>query len=84
LPTVRAADAGKAAARVAAIQVAFHHILDDRSEEAVLLLEAVFILRKEPVKIMEEHAVEDGALRMPRPVDSCHTKDRNSRNEPKA
>jgi hypothetical protein len=54
------------------------------SEIPVLLLEAVFILRKEPVKIMEEHTVENGALRMPRSVDSCHTKDRNPKNEPKA
>jgi hypothetical protein len=53
-------------------------------EEPVLLLEVVFMLRKEPVKIMEEHTVENGALRMSRPVDSCHGKDRNSRNEPKA
>jgi hypothetical protein len=49
--TVRAADAGKAAARVATIQVAHHHLLDNRPKEPVLLLEAVFILRKEPVKI---------------------------------
>jgi len=70
LPTVRAADAGKAAARVAAIQVALDNLFDDGPEEAVLLLEAALILRKEPVKIMEEHAVEDGALRMSRTIDS--------------
>jgi hypothetical protein len=53
-----------------------HHFLDNRSEESVFLLEAVFILRKEPVKIMEEHALENGTLRMSRAVDSCHGKDR--------
>jgi len=46
------------------------------------MMEAVFILRQEPVKIMEEHAVENGALWMSRAVDSCHGKDRNSKNEP--
>jgi len=61
-----------------------HHLLDYGSEESILLLEAVFILRKEPVKMMEEHPVENGTLRMPRLVDSCYGKDRNSKNEPKA
>ncbi len=56
----------------------------DGSEESILLLEAVFILLKEPVKMMEEHPLEDGALGMPGPVDSCHGEDRNSKNGPKA
>jgi hypothetical protein len=43
-----------------------HEFLDDRSEEPVFLLERVFILRKEPIKIIEEHAVENGALGMSR------------------
>jgi len=36
-------DAGKAAARIAAVQVALDHLLDYRSEEAILLLKANFI-----------------------------------------
>jgi len=74
LPTVRAADASKAAARIAAIQVALDHILDNGPQESVLLLEAALILRKESVKIIEEHAVEDGALRMSGTVNSWHSK----------
>ena len=70
MPTVRAADASKPAARVAAVEVALNHVLDDWPREAVFLPEKLFILRKEPVKIMEEHAVEDGALRMSRTIDS--------------
>jgi len=61
---------------------ALHHLLDDRSEEPVVLLEAVFILRKEPGKVMEEHAVENGALRMSRPVDSCHGRNNDTINRP--
>jgi hypothetical protein len=38
-PTRSTPDAGKPAARIAAVEVALHHILDDGSEEAVLSLE---------------------------------------------
>jgi hypothetical protein len=54
LATVRTPDPGKPAARVAAVEVAFHDFLDDRSEEAVLLLEAVFILGQEALEVMEQ------------------------------
>jgi hypothetical protein len=68
--TVRTADAGEPAARVARVEIALDHFLDSRPEEAVLLLEAGPVLREEPVEIMKKHAVEDGALGMPRAIDS--------------
>ena len=38
--------------------------------------------REEPVERMEEDPVEDCALWMSGTVDSCHGKQRNSRNKP--
>ena len=84
LPTVGTADGGKSATGVTAVEIALDHHLDGGPEETVLLLKAVLIFSQELVKVMEEDAVKDGALRMSRPVDSCHGKDRNSKNEPKA
>jgi len=52
-PTVGTADAGEPATGVAAIEVAVYHLLDNRPQVAVLSLEAVLILREEPVKVME-------------------------------
>jgi len=46
-------DAGKPAARVAAIEVALNHLLDDWPKEAVLLLEPALVFRQEPVEVME-------------------------------
>jgi len=62
------ADAGKAAARVATVQIALDDLFDDRTEETVLLLEAAFILRKEVLEIMEQHPIENRALRMNLPL----------------
>jgi hypothetical protein len=45
--TARTADAGEPAARVAAVQIALYDLLDDRTEEAVLLLEAALIISQE-------------------------------------
>jgi|GEM_PF-7017337 len=53
LPTVGTVDAGKGAARVAAVEVVLDHLLDDRPQLAVLLLEAVLILAQERVQVME-------------------------------
>jgi hypothetical protein len=50
---VRTADAGKATARVAAVQVALHDFLDDRAEEAIFLLKTSLILRQETVEVMK-------------------------------
>jgi hypothetical protein len=82
LATVRTADAGKAAARIAAVEVALDDLLDDRTEEAVLLLETSLILGQEPVEMMEQHPIEDGPLRMSRTIDSRHGGRMASRNGP--
>jgi len=74
LTTVRTPDAGKPAARVAAVEVALDHILDDGSEEAVLSLETGLIFGQELVKVMEEHPVEHGAFRMSGTVNFCHSR----------
>jgi len=50
---VRTADAGKPAARVAAVEVTLNHLLDNGAEEPVLFLEAALVLRQEPVEIMK-------------------------------
>jgi len=65
---VRTGDAGKATARVAAVEAALDHLLDYGSEERVLLLEAAFILHLKPVEVMEKHAVEDSLLWMKRTI----------------
>jgi len=82
LATVGTTDAGKPTARVAAVEVALDDFFDDRPEEAILLLEAALILRQESVEIVEEHAVEDGALGMSGAVDSGHEGRMASRNGP--
>jgi hypothetical protein len=79
---IRTADAGKAAARIAAIQIALDDFLDDRPEKTILLLEAALILGEEPVKIVKEQPVQDGALWMSRAIDSCHSRSFSSRNRP--
>jgi hypothetical protein len=63
-------DAGKAAARVAAIEISFNDFLDDRAEEAVLLLKAPLILGQETIEVMKKHTVENSPLGMPRTIDS--------------
>jgi hypothetical protein len=50
---VRTADAGEPAARVAAVEVALDHLLDNGPEEPVLLLEGIFILDQEPFEVMK-------------------------------
>jgi len=79
---VRTADAGKPATRMAAVEVALDDLLDDGPEEAVLLLEAALIFCQEPVEVMEEHAVEDGALGMTGTIGSGHGGEKASRNGP--
>jgi len=76
------ADAGKPATRIAAVQIALDDFLDDRAEEAVLLLEAALIFCQESVKVVEQHPVEDSPFRMSRTVNSGHSRSFSSRNEP--
>jgi len=42
-PTVWTADAGKPAHRIATVEILLKNIIDDRPEEAVLLLEAALV-----------------------------------------
>jgi len=51
--------------------MAFGHLLDDRPQKTIFLLEAALILGQEPVEVMKKHPVEDGPLGMTRAVDSC-------------
>ena len=60
---VRTADAGKPAARVAAVQIALYDILD-RPEEAVFLLEAALVFGQELIEVVEQHPIKDSPLRM--------------------
>ena len=69
-PTDGTADAGKSTARVAAVDVALDHLLDDRPEETVLLLKMALILRQESVEVMKYHPVECSPFRMSRAIDS--------------
>jgi len=61
---VRTPDAGESAARVAAVQIPLDDLLDDRPEIPLLPLEPALIFGQEPVEMMEQHPVEDRALRM--------------------
>jgi hypothetical protein len=80
--TVRATDPGKARARVSAIEVALDNFLDDRSEIPIFLLEPALVLRQEALKIMEQHPVENRALRMARAIDSRHIRNADSKSVP--
>jgi len=55
---------------------------ENRPEEAVLLLEAMLILREEAVEVMEDHPIEDRALGMSGTIDSGHDGRMASRNGP--
>jgi len=68
LGAVRAPDAGESAARVAAVEIAPDDFLDDRPEKAIFPLESALIFRNKPLEMMEQHPVENGAFRMPRPI----------------
>ncbi len=81
-PTVGTADAGEPAARIAAVQVALHYLLDNGAEEAVLFLEAMLILCEEAVEVMEEHAIKDSPLGMSGTINSGHIRSFSSRNGP--
>jgi hypothetical protein len=71
-------DAGKAAHRIAAIQVLLDDILDYRTEIAMLLLETILIFLKELLEIIEEHPIKYSVLRMTLAVDPCHGREDDS------
>jgi len=80
---VRTADPSEAGARIAAVEIAFDDLLDDRPEMTVLLLKTALVDRQEPVEVVEQDPIEDGALRMTRAVDSRHIGKADSRSVPK-
>jgi len=80
---VRAADPGEAGARIAAIEVTLDDFPDDWPEMTVLLLKTAFVDRQEPVEVMEQHPIEDRALRMARTIDSRHIGGADSRCVPR-
>jgi hypothetical protein len=81
-PTVRAPDSGKATHRIAAVEITLDHLLDYRTEIAVLLLEPILIFSKEPLKIIKEHPIEYSMFRMTLAIDPCHGREDDSRNGP--
>jgi hypothetical protein len=82
LGAVGTSDAGEPAAGIAAVKILLDHLLNDRSEKAVLPLETVFIFGLEPLEMMEKHPVENGPLRMAGTIDSRHSRRMVSRNGP--
>jgi len=81
-PAARTADPGERAAGIAAVKIILDDVLDDRTEIAVRLLETLLVLRDEALKMMEQHPVENGPLRMTRTIDARHIQDKRSRNGP--
>ena len=71
-PTIRTPDAGKSAHRLTAVQMLFYHLLDHRTEIAVLLLKPALILPEKSLKIVEEYTIEDSALWVTLAIDPCH------------
>jgi len=69
------------AARIAAVKILLDDVLDDRPEVAVGLLETL-VFRDKPLKMMEEHPIENGPLRTSRTIDSRHSGRKASRNGP--
>ncbi len=77
-PTVRTSDAGKPAHRSAAAEIALDHILDHRTEEAIILLETLFIFPKKILEIIKEHLVKHCVFWTTLAVDPCHGREDDS------
>ncbi len=70
----------KAAHLIAAVEILVNNILHHGMQEAVLPPNpALEFLEKLP-KIMKNHPVEDGALRMSEKLDPCHSRSHRSKN----
>ena len=80
--TVGTPDAGKPAHRIATVEILLNDILDDGTEIAVLLLETILILSKEPLKIIKEHPIKNSVFRMTLTIDPCHGGRDVARNRP--
>jgi hypothetical protein len=72
LPAIGTPKTGKSAPRVAAIEIALDHLLDDRPKISVLPLESTLVFGQKALEMMGDHPIENGALRMPRTIDSRH------------
>jgi hypothetical protein len=83
-PAARTPDPGKAAAGVAAIQIALDDVFYDGSEITIVPLEPALVFRDEPFEIMKNHPVEGSTFRMTRAIDSRHIGMKESRNAPEA
>jgi len=81
-PAAWAPDPGKAALRIAAVEIALDDLFDDRPEETIVPLEPALVFRDEPLEMMTKHPVENGPFRMTRTVDSRHIGNEASRNAP--
>jgi hypothetical protein len=80
---VRAADPGEAGARMPAVEIALDDLLDDRPEMTELLLNKALVDCQDPVEVMEQHPIEDRALRLARTGDSRHAGRADSRSMPR-
>jgi hypothetical protein len=81
-PAARAPNPGKPAAGIAAVEVLFDDLFDDRTEKAIFALKTLLIFRQEALEMMEQHPVEDGLLWMTRTVEPGHIVNEESRNAP--
>jgi len=82
-PAAWAADPGESAAGIAAVEVFFDHLFDDRTEEAIFALKTLIIFRDKPLEMMKKHPIEDRAFRMTSTVDSPHIGNKDSKNAPR-
>jgi hypothetical protein len=81
-PAPGAADPGKPATGVAAVEILLDDLLDDRTEKALCTLKTRLIFGDEPLEMMKHHPVKDGPLRMTRTIHSRHGGRMASRNRP--
>jgi len=78
----RASDPRKTAFGIAAVEIFFHHFLDDGTKISVLPLESALIFSDKFLKIMKEHPLEESLLRVSQAVDSSHSREDDSKNRP--
>ena len=72
-PTVWTPDAGNPAHRIAAVEMLLNNILNNGTEIAILSLKPALVFSEKLLEVMKKHPVEDGALRMSRKIDPCHS-----------
>jgi hypothetical protein len=82
-PAARTPDPGKAALRIAAVEIALDDIFDDQPEISIVPLQPTLIFRDEPFEMIKKYAVENGAFRMTRTINSRHIGNEESRFAPR-